>query len=49
MIIIYLMKNKKNPDSELSGFSAISIVYKKYSEFSKHVKLFILFSFDHHF
>lgn len=34
---------KKNPESKPSGFSAISIVYKKYSEFSKHIV--IIYSF----
>lgn len=32
-----MVKIKKNPESKPSGFRAISIVLKKYSEFSKHL------------
>jgi hypothetical protein len=34
---LYGRKAKKNPESKPSGFGAISIVFIKYSEFSKHL------------
>lgn len=40
---LYGEKYKKNPESKPSGFRAISIVLKKYSEFSKHTC--IIYSF----